>query len=118
MTPDVAVADALVWIAAHGVAVMALGILLLSASLALWSPGLHLLTENRRLRRDLEEARRKAAVEESRATFAVKVAAGAHARVLDLQEGLKRVEKALQRIHAEDVLAQLELETEWEVDAS
>jgi len=115
MNADVAVASGAVWLAAHGIQVMAVGLVLLVVAAAfLWSPRRQQDKTIAELRADLAAARLVIAQERHNGDVAMRLANQAIAdracTAADLQELKALVQTATDRI----ACVEMELRTEWE----
>jgi hypothetical protein len=111
MTADLAVADALVWVAAHGIQIAVTVLLYLT-----WrrSPSQRLRRRNAELDADLAAARLAHAQEQHNATFAMQVANRAiHDRAL-LAGQVDRMREQAQAIDDRVACMQLDWNTNWE----
>jgi len=115
MTADLAAAALVVFIAAHGVQIMAVGLILLVWSAAwLWSPSRALRRRNTELAAQLGAARRALAEERHNATVAMRLLNRAVYERALLAGQVDRMREQAQAIDDRVACMQLDLRTDWE----
>lgn len=122
MTADVMVADLGVWVAAHGLWLLALTVMYgLGAGVRAWRPAgwrdrelRHLHGDNRRLTAQLAEARQETTQARAERHGYLHRAEWERNRADAAEARLANVTAGLQRVFDQDTLIRLDAETDWE----